>query len=162
MNPQDAQASLDQIRAFQDRTREEMVRKIFPWSYVIISALGLFATFAAIDLGQPWDAIARGLGFALFVGVGYLYSFWISVHPRPTSPTAWPAIAGVGLGVVAIVFVAFVIGRIAGFLLFGVPAEGFLSQATVGGAAAAVVYIAIVPVVRRIIASIVLQDAGRG
>ncbi|MFI7228145.1 hypothetical protein ACIBO5_33415 [Nonomuraea angiospora] len=155
MNPQDAQASLDQIRAFQDRTREEMVRKIFPWPFVIISALGLFAVFASIDLGQPWDSVARGLGLAVFMGSGLLYSFRISVHPKPTAP-----MIGVFIGMTPILLVAFVIGRIAGSLLFGVPAEGLLSQATVGAALSAVVYIAIMPVVRRIITSIALQAHG--
>ncbi|MGV9382543.1 hypothetical protein ACWDRB_42485 [Nonomuraea sp. NPDC003707] len=155
MNPQDAQASLNQIRDFQDKTREEMVRKIFPWPYVIISALGLFASFASIDLEQPWLPIARGLGLAVFMGVGVLHAFRISVHPKPTAP-----MIGVFIGVVPILLVAFVIGRIAGFLLFGVPAHGLLSQATVGGALAAIVYVAIMPVVRRIITSIALQAHG--
>jgi hypothetical protein len=155
MNPQDAQASLDQIRAFQDRTREEMVRKIFPWSFVIVSALGLFAVFTSIDLGQPWDSLARGLGLAVFIGSGLLHSFRVTVQPRPTAP-----MIGVFIGMTPILFVFFVIGRIAGFALFGLPAHGFLSQAMVGGALAAVVYIAVMPVVRRIITSIALQAHG--
>ncbi|MGW0199463.1 hypothetical protein [Nonomuraea sp. NPDC003201] len=155
MNPQDAQASLDQIRAFQDKTREEMVRKIFPWSFVIISALALFAMFTSIDLDQPWSALARGLGLAVFIGVGLLYSLGISVQPKPVLP-----MIGVMIGVTPFLFVFFVIGRIVGFALFGLPAHGFLSQAMVGGALAALVYIAVMPVARRIITWIALQANG--
>jgi hypothetical protein len=155
MNPQDAQASLDQIRAFQDKTREEMVRKIFPWSFVIISALGLFAVFASIDLGQPWRSVALGLGLAVFMSSGLLHSFRVTVHPQPTI-----LMIAILIGLTPVHFVFFVIGRIVGFALFGVPAEGLLSQATVGAALAAVVYIAIMPVVRRIITSIALQAHG--
>ncbi|MFF4622166.1 hypothetical protein [Nonomuraea jabiensis] len=155
MNPQDAQASLDQIRAFQDRTREEMVRKIFPWTYVIISALGLFAVFTSIDLGQPWNSVARGLGLAVFMGSGLLHSFRVTVLPRPTA-----LMIAILVGITPIHFVAFVIGRIAGFALFGLPAHGFLSQAMVGGALAAVVYIAIMPLASRIITWIALQAHG--
>ncbi|MEV4580511.1 hypothetical protein AB0K16_45530 [Nonomuraea jabiensis] len=155
MNPQDAQASLDQIRALQDRTREEMVRKIFPWPFVIVSALGLFAVFTSIDLGQPWDSLARGLGLAVFMGSGLLHAFRITVLPRPTA-----LMIAILIGITPVHFVAFVIGRIAGFSLFGLPAHGFLSQAMAGGALAAVVYIAIMPLASRIIAWIALQGHG--
>ncbi|MEV4017817.1 hypothetical protein AB0J35_45735 [Nonomuraea angiospora] len=132
-----------------------MVRKIFPWSFVIISALGLFAVFASIDLEGPWNAVARGFGLAVFIGVGLLHSLRITVHPKPTAP-----MIGLLVALTPIHFVFFVIGRIAGHALFGLPAHGFLSQATAGGALAAVVYIAIMPLVRRIIMSIALQAHG--
>ncbi|MEV1178909.1 hypothetical protein [Nonomuraea sp. NPDC049784] len=159
MNPQDAQSSLNQIRAFQDKSREEVVRQMFPWPYVIVSALGLFATFASIDLELPWRAIASGLGTAVYMGVGCLYPLRVSVRVKPTLQ-----MIGVFFGVTVILlpvfFVVFVVGRIAGFALFGVPAHGLLSQATVGAAAAAVVYIAITPVVRRVITLIAQQAYG--
>ncbi|MER7498771.1 hypothetical protein AB0L05_06650 [Nonomuraea pusilla] len=155
MNPQDAQASLDQIRAFQDRTREEMVRKILPWPFAIVSALGLLAVFASIDLEWPWKSVALGLGLAVYMGSGLLCSFRATVHPKPRG-----LMIAILVGMTPVYFVVFVIGRIAGFALFGAPANGLLSQAMVGAALVAVVYIAITPLVRRIITSIALQADG--
>ncbi|WP_091103347.1 hypothetical protein [Nonomuraea pusilla] len=155
MNPQDAQSSLDQIRAFQDRTREEMVRKILPWPFVIVSALGLLGVFASIDLELPWRSVALGLGLAVYMGSGLLSSFRVAVHPKPR---------GVMIAMLVVMtpayFIAFVIGRVAGFALFGLPAHGLLSQAMVGAVFAAVVYIAITPLIRRIVTSIALQADG--
>ncbi|WP_327108105.1 hypothetical protein [Nonomuraea glycinis] len=157
MNPQDAQASLDSIRRLQDRTREEIARQVFPLPYVIISSLGIFAGFAAADLPRPWLTVGTLLGWGLYAGIGIGYAHWASVRRKPTGQEA-----GIYVALTIVLLLVFFVSRIGAFALFGVPAYGFPSQAVVAAAVTAVVYIAIVPLVRRALRAVIQRDGRRG
>ncbi|MEV4063274.1 hypothetical protein [Nonomuraea dietziae] len=153
MNPQDAQSSLDSIRRLQDKTREEIVRQMFPLPYVAISALGILAGFASIDLPRPWSIIGNLLGFGLYAGIGIVYSHWASVRRKPTGQEM-----GIYLALSAVLLLVFGISRIAAFFLFGVPSHGLLSQAAIAGTVTAVTYVAITPLARQAMKTIMQQD----
>ncbi|MEW9530358.1 hypothetical protein [Microbispora sp. NPDC049125] len=155
MNQHDAQTSLDDIHRFQDRTREQIVRQSFALPRVVVSALGLFIALAAIDLPHSWNLVALALGMALYAGVGIVCEHRAAVRRKATRQEA--LFHG---GLLACVMVAFGIGRIAAFALFGLPPQGPLSQATAGAIVAALAYVAATPVNRSIMKSIVRQSGG--
>ncbi|MGW4470719.1 hypothetical protein ACWENQ_13690 [Nonomuraea sp. NPDC004354] len=157
MDPQNAQSSLDDIRRLQDKTRDAIVRQMFPLPYVVVSALGIFAGFAAIDLPRPWSIAGTLLGFGLYAGIGIVYAHWASVRRKATSEEV-----GIYVALTVGLLLVFAVTRIVAFFVFGVPAHGLPSQATVAGAASAVTYVAIIPVARRILKRIVVQDGRRG
>ncbi|MFI7614008.1 hypothetical protein ACIBP6_22525 [Nonomuraea terrae] len=155
MNQQDARTSLDDIHRLQDRTREQIVRQSFALPRVVISALGLFIAFAAIDLPRPWNFVFLVAGMVLYAGVGIVYEHRASVCRKVTSQEA--LFHG---GLLACIMVAFSIGRIAAFALFDLPPHGLLSQAAAGAIVVAVAYVAATPVNRAIMKSIVRQGGG--
>lgn len=157
MNSQDAQSSLDTIRRLQGRTREEIVRQMFPLPCVVISALGLFAGLGSTDLPRPWPTVGSLLGFGLYAGIGIVYAHWASVRRKPTGQEV-----GVYLALTAVLLLVFGISRIAAFFLLGVPAHGLLSQGAVAGAVTAVTYVAIMPLTRRVMKAIIQQDDKSG
>lgn len=155
MNPHDAQASLDDIRRLQDRTHEEIVRRNFALPYVVAGALGLFIGFGGIDLERPWNTVALLLGNGLFVVVGIVLQHRASVQMKLTAPSVvFYAMLAAGL------IVLFIIFRITAWALFDLPAHGLLSQAGVAGAAVAVTYVAITPLVRRAYRALVQDRLG--
>ncbi|MFC5816957.1 hypothetical protein [Nonomuraea harbinensis] len=153
MNQHDAQASLDDIHRLQDRTREQIVRQSFALPRVVISALGLFTAFAAIDLPRPWNFVGLALGWAVYAGVGIVHEHRASVRRKPTPPEV--LFHG---GLLACIMVAFIVGRIASFALFDLPSQGLLSQAAAGATVAALAYVAATPVNRSLMKAIVQQD----
>jgi hypothetical protein len=155
MNQHDAQASLDDIHRLQDRTRQQIVRQSFALPRVVISALGLFTAFAAIDLPRSWSFVIMALGILLYASVGIVYEHRASVRRKVTREEV--LFHG---GLLACIVVAFSVGRIAAFALFDLPPQGLLSQATAGAFVAAVAYVAATPVNRSILKSIVRQGGG--
>ncbi|GIH89988.1 hypothetical protein ACFFMN_11690 [Planobispora siamensis] len=156
MNPRDAQLALDNIRSYQDVTREEIVRRLFPLPHVLLSALGLFATFASTDLENPWRTVALVIGLGLYTGVWIMCTYSNSVQRKPSRREL-----GVYLALSASLLVVFSITRIAAFSLFGIPAHGLLSQGVVAGAVAALTYVALTPLARRAMRRIIHQGDGR-
>ncbi|GII65215.1 hypothetical protein Skr01_53000 [Sphaerisporangium krabiense] len=157
LNPHDAQSSLDDIRRFQDTTRNEIVRRAFAMPRVIVVALGLFLGFASIDLETPWRLICFALGFFLYIGVGIVYEYRAAVQRQPTmQEMLYHGMVLIG------VFVVFVVGRVLAFALFHAPAHGLMSQAMAGAVLAAVAYVAATPINRSVMRSLVRQGGGRG
>ncbi|GII04139.1 hypothetical protein [Planobispora takensis] len=156
MNSRDAQLALDTIRSFQDITREEIVRQLFPLPHVLLSALGLFATLMSTDLPHPWDTVTLLAGLGLYMGVWIRCSYGNSVYRRPT---LWEA--GVWVALCVALLVVFFVVRAAAFSLFDVPAHGLLSPGTVAGAAATVTYVALTPLARRALRKLIHQSGGR-
>ncbi|WP_238008829.1 hypothetical protein KZZ52_44880 [Dactylosporangium sp. AC04546] len=156
MHPHDAQASLDDIRRLQDRTREQVARQGFSLSCVLPAALGLFVGLASIDLRNPWRTAAVLLGFGLFVGVGIVHGRRALVQRQPTS-LEWLFWVGVSAGLMLL----FGVFRIAVWAVSGLPSQGLMSQGTLAAAATAVTYVAMTPVIRRAFKWIVLRDGGR-
>jgi hypothetical protein len=150
MHPQDAQSSLDTIHHLQDRTREEIVRQMFPLPYVLISALGIFIGFAAIDLPGLWSTAGSLLGFGLWVGVGIIYSHWTSVRRRATAQEV-----GIYAAMMFALAVVFSISRITAYFWFDVPPEGVMSQSVAAAVVTAVAYVAITPVIRRAMKAVI-------
>ncbi|QYC45111.1 hypothetical protein Nocox_37795 [Nonomuraea coxensis DSM 45129] len=156
LNPRDAQSSLDDIRRLQETTRNEIVRRSFAMPRVIIVAFGLFISFAAIDLGAPWQYIGGALGFALFVAVGVVYEYRSAVRRQPTVQEAlYHSVVLIGVCMV------FAVGRILAFALLGAPAHGLMSQAMAGAVLGALAYVAAVPLNRLVMRSLVQQGRGR-
>ncbi|WP_214319450.1 hypothetical protein [Nonomuraea sediminis] len=156
MNPQDAQSALDNVRRLEGKTREEMVRKILPLPHVVISALGIFVGLASTDLERPWSTIAFVLGFFMFAGVGMVYAHWTAVHRKPTNQEI-----GVRVALIVVLYVVFVVARIAAFGLIHAPASGLLSQGGIAAAVTAVAYLGLTPLIRRIMKTIILREAGQ-
>lgn len=156
MHPHDAQSSLDDIQRLQGRTREQVVRQSFAFSYVLLAALGLLVGLASIDLQNPWRTAALLLGFGLFVGVGIVHERRALVQRKPTGPE-WLFWLGLSAGLM-LLFGAF---RIAAWALFGLPPQGLLSQAAAAAVATAASYVALTPVIRRAFTQIVLRGGGR-
>ncbi|MGP4022726.1 hypothetical protein [Actinomadura sp. 3N407] len=84
MNPDEARASLDEIRRLQDRTRDEYIRQGTSRPEVLLVALGLFIVFASFDLPDPWDLIAMLLADGLIFGVLAVGYARASVRRKPT------------------------------------------------------------------------------
>jgi len=144
MDPQDAQSSLDTIHRLQDRTRQEIVRGLFPLPYVLISALGLFAGFAAADLPDPWSTAGTVFGFTLWAGVGIVYGHFASVRRKATAREA-----GIYLAMMVALLAVFGASRITAHFWLGLPSEGVVSQSVVAAAVTVAAYLAITPLVRR-------------
>lgn len=156
MNPHDAQSSLDDIRRLQDTTRNEIARRSFAMPRVIVVALGLFVSFAAIDLGAPWQYIGAVAGLGLFAAVGIVYEYRAAVQRQPTlQETLYHVMVLLG---VCMVFGA---GRTLAFALLDAPAHGLMSQAMAGAVVAALAYVAATPLNRRVMRSLVRQDGRR-
>jgi len=156
MHPHDAQSSLDDIRRLQDRTREQVVRQSFALSHVLLAALGLLLGLASVDLQNPWRTAALLLGFGLFVGVGIVLERRALVQRKPTG-LEWLFWVGLSAGLMLL----FSVFRIAAWALFGLQAQGLMSQAAVAAVATAITYVAITPLIRRAFKRLVLRDAGR-
>ncbi len=153
----DAQSSLDDIRRLQDTTRNEIVRRSFAMPRVIIVALGLFVSFASIDLETPWQLIGCVLGFGLYVAVGIIYEYRASVRRQPsTREVLYHSTVLIG---VCMIFGA---GRILAFALLDAPAHGLMSQAMVGAVLAALAYVAAAPINRSVMRSLVQKGSGQG
>lgn len=151
MNPRDAQSALDNVRRLEGKTREEMVRRILPLPQVIISALGVFVGLGSIDLERPWSTVAFVLGFFMFAGVGMVYADWTPVRRKPTNQEIRVRIA-----LIVVLTVIFVVAWIAISGLIHVPASGGIAAAVT-----AVVYLGLTPLIRRIMKTIILREAGQ-
>ncbi|MFI6457790.1 hypothetical protein ACIBF6_40310 [Streptosporangium amethystogenes] len=157
LNPHDAQSSLDDIRRLQDTTRNEIVRRSFAMPRVIIVALGLFVSFASIDLETPWRLIGCALGLFLYIAVGIVDEYRASVRRQPTvQEVLYHSTVLIG---VCMIFGA---GRILAFALLDAPAHGLMSQAMVGAVLAALAYVVAAPINRSVMRSLVQQGGGRG
>ncbi|TMR21719.1 hypothetical protein ETD86_14340 [Nonomuraea turkmeniaca] len=156
MNPHDAQSSLDDIRRLQDKTRDEYIRQGFALPYVLASAAGLFIWFTSVDLERPWSTVANVVGIILFVAAGIVQAHRTAVRRKPAVPDV-VLFAGWFVGLM----IAFGLFRIIGFVLFDLPASGFVSQGTFAAAGMAATYVATVPLIRRAIRAILRQETGR-
>ncbi|MFI6909839.1 hypothetical protein ACIBKY_51850 [Nonomuraea sp. NPDC050394] len=153
MNEYDARSALDDIRRGEDTTRREIARQATARPYVFLAALGLFAALAGTDLPNPWNLVALVLGMGLYAATGIVREHRATARGKSTGLDFL-----LHAGWIAALFVIFVIGRMAAFFLFGIPAEGQWSQATVGAAAVAVVYLATTPLLRRAILAIMRRN----
>jgi hypothetical protein len=79
----DAQASLNDIRRMQDRTRDEYVRHGFARSYVIAVAVVLFVAVAARDLPSPWDGGVSLLAVGVLVAMAVVQARRAAVRRQP-------------------------------------------------------------------------------
>ena len=79
------EASLDDIRRMQDRTRDEYVRQGFRPRTVIAVAVALFIVVAAGDLPEPWDAVVSLLGAAALVALAVVNMRRATVRRRPST-----------------------------------------------------------------------------
>jgi predicted permease len=112
----DLQASLDDIRRMQDRTREEYVRHGFARSYVIAVAVGLFVVIASRDLPHWWDSVVSLLGVGALIALAVVNGRRATVRRR----------AGRSEVVILVVAGVVLLGALAGFLAaahgLGLPA----------------------------------------
>ncbi|MFI6298587.1 hypothetical protein ACIBEJ_43830 [Nonomuraea sp. NPDC050790] len=153
MNEYDARSALDDIRRGQDSTRQEIARQATAGPYVLLAALGLFAAFAGIDLPSPWNLVALVLGLGLYAATGIVREHRATARRKPAGAD-YLLHAGWFAGLVLV----FSAGRVAAHGLLGLPAQGLWSQATVGAAAVAVVYLATTPLLRRAILAIMRRN----
>jgi predicted permease len=102
----DLQASLDDIRRMQDRTREEYVRHGFARSYVIAVAVGLFVVIASRDLPHWWDSVVSLLGVGALIALAVVNGRRATVRRR----------AGRSEVVILVVAGVVLLGALAGFL----------------------------------------------
>ncbi|MER6825468.1 hypothetical protein ABT352_05715 [Streptosporangium sp. NPDC000563] len=156
MNPHDAQSSLEDIRRLQETTKNEIVRRSFAMPRVIIVALGLFVTFASIDLETPWRLIGGALGLFLYVAVGIVYEYRASVQRQPIiQEVLYHGAVLIGICMI------FGVGRTLAFALLDAPAHGLMSQAMFGAILASLAYVATAPVNRLVMRSFVQQGGRR-
>jgi hypothetical protein len=80
----DPQASLDDIRRMQDRTRDEYVRHGFARSNVIAVAVLLFVAIASRDLPNPWDGAVSLLAVGVLVAMAIVHARRAPVRRQPS------------------------------------------------------------------------------
>ena len=79
----DPQASLDDIRRMQDRTREEYVRHGFDRPHVLAVAVALFVAIASRDLPNPWDSVVNLLAVGALVAMAIVHARRAAVRRHP-------------------------------------------------------------------------------
>jgi hypothetical protein len=142
MTPHDAQASLDSVRRFRDRTVDEYVRHGFARPYVLSTALTVFIVFASFDLPNPWDAVAKALAVGLSVLQLLVYRRRAAVRMAPTGLELLYC-AAMSVGII-VAYVAFQIAAVLAALRLGLPAHH-----TVAAAATALLIVATAGLARR-------------
>jgi hypothetical protein len=80
----DPQASLDDIRRMEDRTRDEYVRHGFARSNVVAVAVLLFIAIASRDLPNPWDGVVSLLAVGALVALAIVHARRAAVRRNPS------------------------------------------------------------------------------